>query len=1075
MKLSDIAIRNPVFAWMLMGALIVFGAISFSRMGVSQLPDVDFPVVTVSITLDGAAPEVMEETVVDPIEDAVMNVQGVRNVTSYSRDGSASITIEFELSRDIDAALQEVQSKIDQTRKLLPDDMDPPTITKTNPEDQPIIWLAVSSDTMPLKDLMGYVKDYLKDQFSTVDGVGDLLLGGYVDPNLRVWVKRDALKKYNVSVSDIITSIKEEHSEIPAGSIDTPIKSFNVRTLGEAKTPEEFGQLLVNNRAGQLNQDPFNILRLNKVADIEEGLAEIKRISRFKGNPAVGIGIRKQRGTNSVAVAKAVKARVKELQSKIPKNVKIDVNFDTTKFVEDSVQELNFNLLLSVLLTSLACLFFLGSWSATFNVLLSIPTSIVGSFTVLYFMGFTLNTFTLLGLSLAIGIVVDDAIMVLENIFRHREEGRARMEAAIVGAREISFAAMAATVAIVAIFLPVAFMKGIIGKFFFQFGVTMTCAVLLSLLEALTITPMRCSRFVDMSERTSKIGRWIENLLSKCTTIYYRALTVALNHYWKVIIGSVAFLFISFISVKFVPKEFSPAQDQSAFLIRMTTPIGSSLAYTDGKTKEAEKFLNSRPEVKQVYAAVGGFGTGGDLNSAMMFVTMKDPSDRPKDSKLGHRLSQMEFMDLTRQALLKIPDVKPVIQDLSMRGFTASRGFPVEFTVRGPDWEKLYQYAHEIMDAMEKSGVMNDVDTDYLLGMPEVQITPDRAKAAVHGVSISAIGQTVNAMVGGVKVGQYSKNGHRIDIRVQLPHEESKVEDIKNLTIGNAHGILIPVSQVVNMETKPSLQQIARYNRERAISVFANVVKGHSQEEALAEVNELAAKILPNGYHVEMNGSAQTMKESFQGLVLALVLGLLVSYMVLASQFNSFIDPFTVLMALPFSLSGAFVSLLITQQSLNIYSMIGLILLMGIVKKNSILLVDFTNQVRDSGVDNVKEALMQACPVRLRPILMTSMATIAGAIPPALAIGPGAETRVPMSIAVIGGVMVSTILTLVVVPCVYLVLARFQKRDKFIIEAKQAFSKVDAEEQAGGPKKLHAVHNAVSGNGHIGSELQPGK
>jgi HAE1 family hydrophobic/amphiphilic exporter-1 len=1040
MRLSDTAIRNPVFAWMLMFGLMIFGGICFSRMGVSQLPDADFPVVSVSMNLEGAAPEVMETTVVDPIEDALTSIQGVRSITSSAKQGSATVTVEFDLGKDIDVSVQEIQTKVAQAQRFLPKEVDPPTISKTNPDDQPIMWLAVTSKKGSTRELMIFVRDFLKDKFTTVAGVGDIFLGGYVEPNLRVWVKPSEARKFNISVSDIIDAIKSEHSELPGGQIETETKTFNVRTMGEAKTSEEFGEIAINKRAGAYTQDPFNIIRLRQVADVEEGLADIQKIARFNGELSVGVGIRKQKGSNAVEVAKAVKKKVAELKGTLPEGYDINVNFDTTRFIADSIHELNFTLILSALLTAFACWVFLGSWTATLNVVLSIPTSILGAFIPMYFMGFTLNTFTLLGLSLAIGIVVDDAIMVLENIFRHNEKGLTRVQAAIVGAREITFAAMAATIAVVAIFLPVAFMKGVIGKFFFQFGVTITVAVLFSLIEALTITPMRCATFVEMGERKTRLGRAFENAMEQARIYYEKSLSWCLIHRWKTLGAAFAIMLASFISVKFLAKEFSPAQDQGIFLVRFQTPVGSSLQYTDSKVKKAEDFFRSREEVKQFYVSVGGFGSGSsDGNSAMMFITMKDPKDRPKDPGTGRYLTQQDFMGVVRKGLLEIGDVKPIIQDLSLRGFTASRGFPVEFNVLGPNWDELAKYSNQIMKEMEKSGLMVDVDTNYLLGMPEVQITPDRKQAAFHGISIQTIGTTVNALIGGVKVGQYPKDGKRYDVRVQIRKEYDKVDEIKNLLVGNPRGNLIPLSSVVTQEVKQSLQQISRIDRQRAISVYSNVAKNSNQESAVAKAQEIAKNILPEGYSVMFSGSAQTFKESFQGLIFALILGLLVAYMVLASQFNSFIDPISVLLALPFSISGAFLALAIFGQSLNIYSMIGLILLMGIVKKNSILLVEFTNHVRNEGEADVYKALIKACPIRLRPILMTSFATIVGAIPPALAIGPGAETRGPMAIAIIGGVMMSTLLTLYVVPCAYSLMDRLQKRSATSQETKAAF------------------------------------
>jgi HAE1 family hydrophobic/amphiphilic exporter-1 len=1043
MKISDLSIKNPVFAWMLMFGLMIFGLISFSRMGVSQLPDVDFPTVTVNVTLVGAAPEVMETQVVDPIESALMGVEGVRSISSNSKTGSATVTVEFSLDRSIDLALQDVQAKVASAQKLLPKEIDPPTISKTNPDDQPILWLALTYDRGDLEFLMRYARDYLKDRFTTVDGVGDIFFGGYTDPVLRVSVDPKKLPQYNISVNDVTDVIKSEHSELPGGYIETEKSNYNVRTMGEARTLEEFRNIVISKRAGQIIQDPTNMVKIKQVSEVEMTLDDITRISRFNGTPALGLGIRKQRGTNAVAVARAVKEKIKDIQSQLPPGMKISVNFDSTLFIEKSVHELNMHLLMAVILTALVCWMFLGSWSATFNVLLSIPTSLLGAFIGLYFLGYTLNTFTLLGLTLAIGIVVDDAIMVLENIFRYNEKGHGQIESAILGSREIAFAAMAATAAVIAIFLPVAFMKGVIGKFFMQFGVTISLAVFLSLIESLTITPMRCASFVHHGQRTTKIGRAFESFMDSLRLGYERWLIKSLRNRWTVILGSIVFVALSFVSVKFLNKEMSPAQDQSIFMARLVLPVGSSLAYTDGQVKLAEQWLQSQPEVRQVYASVGGFGGGiSDANTAMMFITLKDYSDRPIDKVSGTRKSQQDFMQLTRTAFSKIKDLRPVLMDMSMRGFSNGRGYPIEFTILGSDWEKLAAMSQKIMKEMDASGLMVDVDTNYLLGMPEIQIKPDRIAAAQHGVSINAIGTTVNAMIGGVKSGQYPEGGHRYDIKVKLSRHEEAMKEIKNLLIGNNRANLIPIGKVTVQEMNKSLQSISRTDRQRAITITANLKAGASQQDAMAKVEQIGKQVLEPGYMLDQGGSTKTFKESFQGLIIALVMGLVIAYMILASQFNSFIDPFTILMALPFSFSGAFFALLITNQSLNMFSMIGLLLLMGIVKKNSILLIEFTNTVRDRGTREANAALIEACPVRLRPILMTSIATVAAAIPSATATGAGSETMRPMALCLIGGVLVSTVLTLFVVPCVYSLMDRFRKRDDVREKTKQAFAAV---------------------------------
>jgi HAE1 family hydrophobic/amphiphilic exporter-1 len=1020
MSLSDISIRKPVFAWMLMAAMIIFGYLSLRKMGVSQLPDVDFPMVNISVNYEGAAPEVMELDVIDPIESAVLSVEGVKSMTSQARMGSANISVEFNLDKDIDVAVSEVQARINQAQRFLPSEIDPPTISKVNPDDRPILWLSVTTDNMPMKDLMSYVRDQLKDRFQTVSGVADVFLGGYVEPNLRVWVDNDKLNGYQLSVTDVVSAIQAEHKESPSGYIEDPTKERNVRTLGEATSVEEFSKLPIIRRAGAPNYSP---LFIGDVVQVEEGLADIRRISRVLGKTAIGLGIRKQRGSNSVDVANGVKKKVEALNKELPPGLKIGVNFDSTTFIEESIHELSFTMILSAVLTALVCWIFLGSFAATINVILAIPTSILGSFVILKYMGFTLNTFTLLGLSLSIGIVVDDAIMVLENIYRHHEQGKNKVQASLDGANEITFAALAATVAIMAIFLPVAMMEGIIGKYFFQFGITISVAVGLSYIEAITLTPMRTSKFIEESNKRSKLGSEVDKIFEKIVKSYEHALVYTLEHRWKVLIFSFIFFVGTFVLVKWIPKEFVPAQDISSFMVRLKTKDGSSLAFTDEASKEIEAYFNSRKEIKRYYVSIGGFGGqgGSESNVANMFVTLHVPRNRPKDPKLGRAKKQSELLDEYREYFKNhFKKGMVFVQDTSQGGFSASgRGFPVEFTLTGGDWKVLINAAKDTMKEMKETGLFSDIDTDYKESVQEIKIFPDRDRAKLFGVSVQEIGVTINALIGGVVVGKYSKEGHRNDIRVKMLNaSKDRLEDLKKIFVRNTRGELIKLLDVVIVKELPGVQTINRRQRQRAVTIFSGINPGKSQGEALEEVRRIAKKHLPQGYSLVESGSSESFKETFQSLIIALALGILIAYMILGAQFNSFIDPITVLVALPFSFSGAFLGLWLTGQTINMYSMIGLILLMGIVKKNSILLVDFTNQKRREGM-SVKEALQDACPKRLRPILMTTFSTVAGAVPLALSLGPGSESLKPMSIAIIGGSLVSTVLTLVVVPAMY--------------------------------------------------------
>ncbi|MDD5686895.1 MAG: efflux RND transporter permease subunit [Elusimicrobia bacterium] len=1035
MSLSDNSIKNPVFAWMVVIGIIVFGMVAFFRLGISQLPDVDYPVLSISCGWEGAAPEVMEAEVTNAIEDAIMGIEGVQEVTSSSRRGSTRVTVSFNLSKDINVALQEVQSSLARAQHSLPRDIDTPTISKSNPEDQPILWLSLSGDK-PVNYMMEYTRDHLKDQFATIPGVGEVFLGGFADPNLRVWLNAEKMRDDELTVDDITAAIQSEHAEVPAGYIDTGRNEMNIRVVGEAASVKEFESIIIPSRKGSPLWKKFTI---GNVADVEEGTENVRRLSRAMGKNTVGLGIRKQRGVNSVKVANDVKAKIKQMQKYLPEGLDLAVRFDTTDFIRDSINDMYFVMILSILLTGFVCWLFLGSLSSALNVFLTIPMSICGTLFVMYVLGFTLNMFTLLGLSLVIGIVVDDAIMMLENITRHREEGETRVRSAIKGAREITFAAIAATIAILAIFVPVIFMKDVIGKYFMQFGITISVAVMISLLGALTLTPMYCSQFLVVGHTTG-IGKAMERFMEWLKNTYKNLLDWCLENRWKVIIASTTLFIGSLFLFKLVKAEFSPPQEISRLMVRIETNVGSSIGYTDNVFKEVEKLISKQPEVEAYFSNIGG----DTVNTGQIMLTLRPPKQRPVDKKKGRPLTQQELMPVLRKTLKTIPGVvKVVIQDPSLMSLGGGRGFPIEFTLSGTDWSKLGELSNKIEEEMGKSGVMVDVDSDYVLGMPEVNVVPDRQKAASRAVSISAIGNTINALIGGVRSGKYSKGGRRYDIRIQLVEKDRRnVEDIRKIWVRNNRGELVSLSDVVSIIQRPTLLSITRKDRERAIRIYSNLALGKSQGEALKVIESIGKKLLPDGYKIVFSGSAKTFKDSFNSLYMAMILGIFVAYMVLGTQFNSFIHPFTVLIALPFSISGAVIALLISGQSINIYSAIGMILLMGIVKKNSILLVDFTNQRRESGM-GVTEALKNACPLRLRPIIMTSFATVAASIPPALAIGPGAETRVPMAVVVIGGVLLSTLLTLFVVPCVYSLLSTFESRKhmKDIHEALKELSK----------------------------------
>ena len=1006
MSITDVSIKNPVFAWMLMASTMLFGIVALTRIGISQFPDVDYPNVSVSVSWPGASPPAVERELVEPVEQAISQVEGVKQISSQARSGNARITATFDMSRDVDLALQDIQARVAQAQRSLPKDVPAATVSKSNPDDTPILQVGVSGpfSRQVLADVARY---QVQEKLQTVAGVGQITLSGYLNRNVRVWLDESRLAEKGVVASDIIDAIRREHVEVPGGQLDTGGKQLDVRLLGEALNLEEFRHLVVR----RTKEAP---VYLEDVGYVEDGFEDATSIARLDGIPIQALGILKQRGTNAVSVANGVRDRIREIEATLPQGMKLSILSDSTVFIEESVHELELELAMAVILTALVCWLFLGSLSSTANVVLAIPMSLLGTVAVVYFVGFTLNTFTLLGLSLAVGLVVDDAVMVMENIYRHAEMGKDRVRASTDGTKEITFAALAATLAVVAIFLPVIFMQGVIGKFFFQFGVTLSVAVMLSYMEAITLAPARCAQMLNAGRHNrGVIGRAADRAFTGLEKAYARALGRALLHPGKVLLGTLVLLAAVGSLAFLIPTEFIPSQDQSRLTVRVQTEAGTTPAAAAPLIARAEEKIASHKEIESMLVTLSG-------SSGQIALTLVPQKDRT--------MKAMELSVVLRKELQSIAGVRASIQDPSQQGFGASKGSPVDFTVRGSDWDTLVKNATDLKTQLETSGIVTDLNTDYQVGSPELEIIPDRRRATDLGVGISELGTTVSALVGGNVIGKFTTEGRRIDIRMRLiASQRTRPEDLSLVRVRSQTGELIPLSLVTSVKETPVLQTISRLDRERAISITANVAPGHSQAEAMSKVYDFA-KALPLGYRVVAGGQASQLEETTGGLWFAMLIGILVAYMVLASQFNSFLHPVTVLTIMPLAIAGAILGLVLTGKSLNLFSMIGFLLLIGIVKKNSILLVEYANQVREHENLSALEAVRKAGPLRLRPILMTTIATMMAAVPPILGLGPGTETRSPMAAAVLGGLAVSTVLSLVVVPAFYVVSDRLRTK-----------------------------------------------
>jgi multidrug efflux pump subunit AcrB len=858
MNLIDLSIRRPVFAWVLMFALIVFGAISMNRMGTSQLPDVDFPIINVSVTYSGAAPEVVESELVDPIEERLLAIEGIKEMRSQANQGNGSVTLEFDINRNVDVALQEVQSALSQLK--LPAGIDPLVISKKNPEEDPIIIIAISGKA-DLKDMLAWSDRYLLDQLRFLPGVGEVSVGGFSDRNLRVWLDPNKLNKYELTITDVINALNAQHVESAAGQFTEKIRELRVRWLGEASNIDEVKNIRILKRGS--DRVVGRKITIGDVASVEDGLSDIRRIARVNGQEAIGIQVRKQRGTNEVEVANSIKDKLREIKGNFPKGYDYKVIVDYTRSTKATVDLTVEKLWVAAIITIIICFLFLGSFQAAFNILFSIPTSIVGTFTIIYFAGFTLNLFTLLALTLSISIVVDDAIMLLENIVRHYRMGKDSVTAATDGAKEVLPAAIAATLAVVAVFLPVVFMEGIIGKFFFQFGVTMCACVLLSLLEAVTITPMRAAALLSSEPKISKFEHYLDELFERINEHYRKMLEVTLKWKWTVLLTSIIFFTLSLFLVAKVRQEFVPLQDQDFILLSAQTKPGTSLEATRVAGIQIEEILKKNSNIVGYLVSVGGGPGVSGVNQMFVPIILKPRADRD----IGHII----IMEKLRAEFKALRGIKVTMRDNSARNLSSGRQNAIGINLRGPDLDLLDAKSKELIAQLEKEHLGVDLDSDFRKGIPELILKPNREAMAERGVSVQDVGTILTAGIGSVRQGRFTFDGKRYDIRFKILDEMIKsAEDFKHLYVRNNVGLLIPMSEIVTITEGKAIQGIARVNRQRSISVFGNLAPGQSQSKVLARAKEIAAKILPTGYTFALEGASAGFATSFASLRSAL-------------------------------------------------------------------------------------------------------------------------------------------------------------------------------------------------------------
>ena len=1001
MRLPEIAIKRPVFISMIGIALIVFGIVAFPRLALDLFPKVDFPVVNITTKLVGASPEIMEVDVTDNIEEAVNTINGVKSITSRSMEEYSIVTVEFYLERNLEQAAQDVRDKVAAVRNILPRDTDPPVIEKISPEDQPIIWIAVWGDRS-VKDLTHYADKILKRDIEKIPGVGSVTMSGGRTRQVRIWIDRARMDKASLTADDIKMALGREHKEVPGGRVENTRTEYVVKTKGEYETPAAFNDLVIAYRNGRL-------IKLRDIGSAEDGLEDERSLTRYDGKTSVGLSVKRQSGENTVAVAERVKEAVAKV--KPPEGMKLDITFDQSKFIRRSIEDVQVSLWLGAVLAILIIFVFLRSVRSTLISAVALPTSVIATFAFIQAFGFTLNNMTMLGLSLSIGILIDDSIVVLENIYRRMEEGEAPMQASLEGSSEIGLAVMATTFSIVAVFVPVAFMKGIVGKFFFEFGITVTVAVLISLFVSLTITPMLTSRFLSYSKKHGKVYMFLERGFDRIFDVYEPLLALALRNRLKVIGLAVASVVAGLLLFGILGKEFLPTEDQGRYLVRLETPIDYSLPRADAVMRKVDEELRKRPEILSTFYVTGADLTP-DVNKSRIYVNMKERKDRTT--------VQIDSMKQVRDSLASRPDLKSSVELVAMVG-GGMRSSPIQLMIQGRDLEDLNSRTLAIRDQFAKLPGVVDVDTTIETGKPEVRIRIDRDRAANLGVSASTIGSTINTMIGGEIVGKYKdeKEGERYDITARLvASDRNQPADINSLWLHSTTGELVRLKDVTTTETGKGPTIIMHYNRQRAATLFAGTEKTKPMGQAMTDLNEIVKKNSSPDISTRYVGMADAMLDSFKNIAFALAIAVIMVYMILASQFESFVHPFTIMFSLPVSLIGAMGLLYLTGERVQIFSLIGVIMLMGLVTKNAILLIDYTITLRKRGMTR-EEALMKAGPVRLRPIVMTTAAMVFGMLPTALKIGEGAESRAPMAIAVIGGLITSTLLTLVVIPVVY--------------------------------------------------------
>ncbi|MBY0267837.1 MAG: efflux RND transporter permease subunit [Burkholderiales bacterium] len=1005
MQLPELSVRRPVLATVMSLLIVLIGIISFQRLTVREYPKIDSPVVSVRTVYAGASAQVMESQVTQPLEDSISGIEGVKTLKSISREEVSQITVEFTNDRDPDLAANDVRDRVARARGRLPDEVDDPIISKVEADAQAILWLRLISDRHAALEISDYADRYVVDRLKTLPGVASVVIGGERRYAMRVWLDRERLAAYALTPQDVEDALRKQNIEVPAGRIESSQREFNVLSESDLRTPAQFNQLIIREVKGYP-------VRLSDVGRAELGAADERNILRVNGNPAIGMGIVKQSTANTLGVAQAVKAELPRLTAGLPEGMQLAIAFDTSIFIEESINSVYSVLAEALVLVVLVIFLFLRSLRATLIPFVTIPVSLIGAFFLIWMMGFSINVLTLLGIVLAVGLVVDDAIVVLENIHRHVEEGMSPVEASLQGGREIAFAVIAMTITLAAVFAPLAFATGNTGRLFLEFALTVAAAVVVSGFVALTLTPMMCSRLLRHETGHGRLYNALERFFVAMSATYERGLRASLAHRGVIVVlfmvmaaGGAAL----FMTTK---SELSPLEDRGFFLGIMMAPEGATKEYTDDYAKTWEKIYAEVPEITSYFVVVApGLERPNPVNFALSFVRLKDWAERERKTQ-----------EITASVAPKMFGQMPGVLAFPINPPSLGQNFrnpPVQYVVQGNSYEELDKRINALLAAARKSPALANLDSDLKLNKPQLLIDIDREKASALGIQVDAVGRTLETLLGGRQVTRFKREGKQYDVIVKLEDKDRRQPtDLTSIYIRGSRGDIIQLSNLVRLTETVAPKELNHFNRLRAATISGNVGAGHTLSEAIGALDAAAAQVLSAEYQTALDGQSREFRESGQQLYLIFVLALAFIYLVLAAQFESFRGPLVIMLTVPLAVTGALLTMKLTGGTLNVYSQIGLVMLIGLITKNGILIVEFANQLRDQGREKI-EALVEACSLRLRPILMTTAATVLGALPLALATGAGAESRSAIGWVVVGGMTVGTLFTLFVIPVAY--------------------------------------------------------